>query len=66
MEEHKMVATQPPTKLQPQIIKDIYMCGKNATYMDDNQQINKLTHTKTTTTTLKLRKKKRERNGEKR
>ena len=43
------------------------MCGKNATYMDDNQQVNKLTHTKkTTTTTLKLRKKKRERNGEKR
>ena len=43
------------------------MCGKNATYMDDNQQINKSTHTKTTTTiTLKLRKKKRERNGEKR
>ena len=42
------------------------MCGKNATYMDDNQQVNKLTHTKkTTTTTLKLRKE-RERNGEKR
>ena len=42
------------------------MCGKNATYMDDNQQINKLTHTKTTIT-LKLREeKKRERNGEKR
>ena len=41
------------------------MCGKNATYMDDNQQINKLTHTKITTTTLKLRKE-RERNGEKR
>ena len=41
------------------------MCGKNATYMDDNQQVNKSTHTKTTTTTLKLRKK-RERNGEKR
>ena len=41
------------------------MCGKNATYMDDNQQVNKSTHTKTTTTTLKLRKE-RERNGEKR
>ena len=41
------------------------MCGKNATYMDDNQQINKSTHTKTTTTTLKLRNKKEEKWGKK-
>ena len=41
--------TATPTTLQPQLklaqkllqnnLK-IYMCGKNATYMDDNQQIN--------------------------
>ena len=63
---------QPPTKLQPQLklaqkllqnnLKDIYMCGKNATYMDDNQQINTYENNNNN---VKITKKKREKWGKK-